>query len=134
MEMKIEITCQPIFWLDLTVEQVKFMMAQSQRHYDSVCINASLPGGFMVGWFSHASWMESNTDNDGEPCYMRATWHELDIASKCIETTPLMSPSEVSFALQLSAIFRRIMNCANEQFTKQIKGTASQQGFQFTTH
>lgn len=134
MEIQVEITCRPIFWLDLTLEQVNFMIKQSQRHYDSVCIEASGEGGFMQGWFNHTTWMESTAAIGREPCFVRATWHELDIASKCIETTPMMSASEVSFALQLSSIFRRIMNCANEQFEKRVKGRFSQYSGKYTTH
>jgi hypothetical protein len=48
--MTIEITLQPMFWLQLKREDVEVLLLLSEHHYDSECRQAGKIGNFLYGW------------------------------------------------------------------------------------
>lgn len=78
--MKITVTCEPVFHLPLTVQDVQILCELAESHYDATCKQAAAVGGFLFGW--------SNAVGDldmGIPVHVAGSTRQLDIALKALE-------------------------------------------------
>lgn len=107
--MKIEITAKPVFWLYMSLEQVKLISECASVHYDSACRASAKVGGFVYGW------MNSKSANPDMP--LQAAFRDVDTALKCLEIgyhfDEHAGPSK-----QLSMELRRAMFKANQEISK----------------
>ena len=78
--------------LEITRAEVEHMRLVSTHHYDRVCKEASLRGGFIYGWRNHFEWYGKDgmeltpTDEDMKAtAVVRATWRDMDILGKILE-------------------------------------------------
>lgn len=89
---QIEITWSPIFWLDLTVEQVNLLMQMSAMHYDARCKQAGQVGGFLYGWSNQVRWrdeaMQAGPLMHG-PWLCKAVADDLNTLMKIMEWAPV---------------------------------------------
>jgi hypothetical protein len=78
--MKAVVVGRPQFEIELTDEQLHALTLCAKHHYSAECKAAAEPGGFIFGWNNRRTlgWSPENRT-------YHAKWHELDIASKCLE-------------------------------------------------
>lgn len=92
MSAHINITWSPVFWLDLTAEEVDLLMKLSARHYDGYCKSISQPGHFLYGWSNRVKWrdeaMQAGPLPHARPSTCRASPDDLTILMKIMECAP----------------------------------------------
>jgi hypothetical protein len=108
--MQVNLQGSPSATFTLTSAEAYVLMRCSATHYDSVCIQASAPGGFI------ARWHRVTTSEDpvfGREVY--ASFDELDTSLKCMELRCIGS-SEQDHKIQLNLFykFRQICQKMNE--------------------
>lgn len=81
--MQVQIFMRPMFYLQLTLEELEPILVMSKHHYDSVCRSASGPGGFLFGWYNTLS--VPRLPDQTEPALCQATYRELDTLLKTCE-------------------------------------------------
>lgn len=81
--MQIQIFVRPVYYLQLTLEELEPLLVMSKHHYDSVCRSASSPGGFLFGWYNTLSVPRLPEQTEPAPC--QATYRELDVLLKICE-------------------------------------------------
>lgn len=106
--MQISISATPVFYIPLTVEQVRLVSKIGSNHYDSVCANACRVGGFIYGWINQLSF------SSGSDPTVKATWRELDTVLKICEMGLILPPNEKAMLRDLVADFHSIMKQTNE--------------------
>lgn len=82
--MKIEITAEPVYWLNFSVKQLQTLLIFSANHYDGVCKEASKTGGFILGWYNSALYHAQDKDSSW-PYFCRATLRQVDTVCKILE-------------------------------------------------
>lgn len=78
----IEITVQPVYWLELTREDLEPVFICAERHYDGACLQAARPGGFLHNWRGQISAFHDAAE---QPWKIRTESHQLDIFLKICE-------------------------------------------------
>lgn len=101
--MRIEITGSPVFHFQLTIEQVLSIQKCAINHYDTVCRNSGMAGGFVYDWVVQTLFENSAT--------VRATFRELDLTCKILEMANVLGIKE---ALRLRQAFMRALSHSNE--------------------
>lgn len=107
--MKIEITAKPVFWINLTADEIQLIKNCALSHYDRTCISAAKVGGFIYGWDNALRF-----DNEAK---ISASFREIDIVLKCLEigyhNDDWTIPSQ-----QLSMTLRRALFKSNDELSK----------------
>lgn len=124
--MKIRIQGRPEFHLPLTLDEVELAIRVSEKHYDSVCREASEAGYYNGGRNFLASWQRTlgnyvkhpPTEEDyasGFVVGVHATWSQLDTTLKILEPCNLFMLEDVEkmVAARLSRDLREALREAN---------------------
>lgn len=101
--MRIEITGHPVFHIPMTYYQATLIQCCAIDHYDTVCRNSAMAGGFVYGWV-----MSTEPDKTNA---VSATFLELDLVCKILEMGSLFDFKE---ALRLRQAFMRALSHSNE--------------------
>lgn len=114
--MKIEIHAKPIFWMELSLDQIKVLMKCSKSHYDGTCQNACERGGFLFGW---NNWIEfSDTNGNEAPPKVSGDFGQLDLCLKILEMDMLLSKEEKVTASQIRTAFNLALMTSNIEVSK----------------
>ena len=83
--MKIDITAQPIFWVEMTSSQLAILRYCSNHHYDATCkaMSDNIAEGGVKKNGSLTEWGFSVTSETGG--MVRAEFHDLDLCLKLLE-------------------------------------------------
>lgn len=115
--MKFKIHSIPRFEFELTEAQVSMLVTASALHYDYTCRSLSMdprnsftrggPEGLLVGW--HNIQQGAIEYPECGPPTLEATWRELDLCLKCMES-PLPNRQYEQERLQTTWAFYQMMN------------------------
>jgi len=95
------VTFYPKAWVVLEPKELELLAECSLKHYDSVCVNAGKPGGFLFGMVNvfFASPNEKH----------QLSWRELDTLAKIAEQSQFMGLEKSKRGLGLQLTIRKIL-------------------------
>lgn len=111
--MKIIITAQPKFQLQLPRAVVLLLMDCSKYHYDAACRQAGARGGFLYGWNNIMTPFEG-CDPEAEGVAVSGTFSELDLTLKLCEMQHHRSPADRRLLWDYAGLVSRALSRANQ--------------------
>jgi len=105
--MKIEINAQPVFWFNLTKEQIDLISSTALSHYDDYCRSVAKINGFVFGWRGRIYFDES--------LKLSASFRQIDTVLKILEFVGYTQSEKVDVAKNLSNSFRAALLTANRE-------------------
>lgn len=99
---------KPDVEIELSEEEIEFLIKCSQIHYDIKCKDASAYGGFIYGLKNYSKFVK-----EGEPIMYSFTHKQIDLMAKICEVSSYTSFSDQKFSL-LGIKFINILNEMNK--------------------
>lgn len=96
----LEITAEPKFWIQLSKEDLEVLTVLSKSHYDAVCQNVGLVGGFVYGWRNVLQFSSNPQPR------LSAKWRQLDTLMKVMEQAELCANSKVITVEQFGLVLK----------------------------
>lgn len=130
--MKIEITAQPVFWLQISLEQIRLLSRLAEMHYDATCRSMidradsrlGRKNGILTIWHDTVVFakVHPNKDEQGniEPSrYCCAHMIDLDLCMKLMEMTEIFENKETFLVInKMRGDFCDAMRTANREIGK----------------
>jgi hypothetical protein len=110
---KITIRCDPRFYLNVTLEEVRLLTEMGKLHYDFACKQSVMQGGFIYGWCNRLTPMDGEELPEDNP--VTANFGELDRVLKILELRGPLTIEKKLMADRLRDHITEAIRIANEQ-------------------